>query len=353
VSCERWGAQPINPGVESVLYGVDSIGRCSAYVVGYYVDGAGTRWSLLEHWDGSDWVIEPGATIERGTLYDVLITSSTTGWAVGSVAVPDSPAVNRLILRWNGSSWKRMNAGPATDSGELRALSTVGKNGVWAVGRDTNPDASDDALALRWNGSSWGERTINLGQSGTFGTQQLYDVQAMGASSALAVGVNANSPLFLRWNGKEWKKMNNILSPKIPISFTHLNSIRGTDTDDAWAVGWYVASSGGTITTLVAHWNGKSWKIYDSPGGVLTAVNPGCCRMWAVGYHDVSDDGVVHHRTLVLSWDSRHKQWVTQNTLNISPSNNQLFSIDGSATNAWAVGSFDQGPAQPLALPCC
>jgi hypothetical protein len=250
-------------------------------------------------------------------------------------------------------------AGQGTyDSVELRALSTVGKNGVWAVGRRYDAAAGyDDAIALRWSGSSWAERPINLGQSGTFGTQQLYDVQAMGASSALAVGVNNGSPLFLRWNGKEWKKQNNMLSRNIPISYTHLNSIRGTDTDDAWAVGWYTPVSNGApgpVTTLAAHWNGKSWKMYDSPQGTLTAVSPGCCRMWAVGYRDEPDnDGVAHHRTLVMSWDSRHKVWVIQNSLNISPSNDQLFGIDGSPTNAWAVGSFDQGSPQPMALPCC
>jgi hypothetical protein len=251
-----------------------------------------------------------------------------------------------------------MGAGRGYDHVELRALSTLAQKGVWAVGRRYDPATEDDdAIALRWNGSSWGERPITLQPDTSFGDTRLYDVQAIESSYALAVGVDNNWPLFLRWNGKTWKEQVKPDSRAVPYSGLHVNSIRAADTDDAWAVG-YSSPTSGPASTLILRWNGKKWRIFDSPNvgeydNVLTAVKPGCCRMWAVGYYDVPDGaGGFRHQTLVLSWDDRHKVWEIQNSLNFSGSN-QLFAIDGQVLSAWAVGSFGETSPQPMALACC
>ena len=71
-----------------------------------------------------------------------------------------------------------------------------------------------------------------------------------------------------------------------------------TSSRHAWAVGHY--SSDGTYLTFVEHWNGKAWKVQNSPdpGGYendlysVTAVSSS--NVWAVGdYHNATRDGTL------------------------------------------------------------
>jgi hypothetical protein len=64
------------------------------------------------------------------------------------------------------------------------------------------------------------------------------------------------SPLFEHWDGRRWA-----YSAGVPLGGRQafLTSVAVLTSDDAWAVGYFVASSG--VAPLVEHWDGRSWSL--------------------------------------------------------------------------------------------
>jgi hypothetical protein len=106
----------------------------------------------------------------------------------------------------------------------------------------------------------------------------------------------------LHWNGTAWTR---VKSPD-PFGWSVLNGVATTSTSNAWAVGFsFPAGPASAALTLIEHWNGTAWRLVASP-------NPSS----------------------------------TRNVLNGVAAT--------SASNAWAVGSYDSGTVrQTLALHCC
>lgn len=114
----------------------------------------------------------------------------------------------------------------------------------------------------------------------------------------------------------------------------------------AWAVGQYMKGTG--LQTLVEFWNGRAWRVQNSPnpGGStrsnrlygVTAISS--TNAWAVGaYHTGTAS-----QTLILHWNG--KRWKVQPSPNPGGSRNVLLAVTAtSSTNAWAVGY--QGTSAP------
>jgi hypothetical protein len=83
-------------------------------------------------------------------------------------------------------------------------------------------------------------------------------VAATSATNAWAVGFTGNSTLVAHWNGTAWKQ---VPSPNPTNEKVHaLNGVAATSATNAWAVGHTSTNNGGNEKTLIAHWNGTSWK---------------------------------------------------------------------------------------------
>lgn len=99
------------------------------------------------------------------------------------------------------------------------------------------------------------------------------------APAALAAGTSSAAPAVCT----SWVMM----ASRNPGSADNdLNSVAVVSASNVWAVGDYVA--GATTKTLVAHWNGKTWKVVRSPNKgtddtlhSVYAVSP--TSTWAVG----------------------------------------------------------------------
>lgn len=69
------------------------------------------------------------------------------------------------------------------------------------------------------------------------------------------------STLIEHWNGAAWK---HVASPSPGSTWNTLFGVAADSASDAWAVGWYCAStcaSGSAADdTLITHWNGTAWK---------------------------------------------------------------------------------------------
>src|SRR5205085_7362535 len=94
-SSQGWGpSQPPDPGAaENYLTGVTVLSGRSAWAVGWWSDGPDpvtqryTTQTLIEHWNGSTWKVQPspnpGTSEQSSNLIGVAATSPTNAWAVG------------------------------------------------------------------------------------------------------------------------------------------------------------------------------------------------------------------------------------------------------------------------------
>jgi hypothetical protein len=164
----------------------------------------------------------------------------------------------------------------------------------------------------------------------------LYGVTALSASNVWAVGeyfagVDTKT-LIEHWNGKNWKV---IQSPNKGTDDV-LNSVYAVSPANVWAAGSY------SDRTLIEHWNGTTWKIVASPNlglgsNGLTAIRGTSARdIWAVG------DAVTSYpiaKTVILHWSGRRWQLVSSPSIAKRP--NFLQAVRPlSATEAWAVGHY-------------
>ncbi len=127
-----------------------------------------------------------------------------------------------------------------------------------------------------------------------------------------------------------------MISPNPGGPGSQLDGVAARTSGDAWAVG-----STATDKTLVAHWNGKSWKQVRSPtpgGGDelfgVTVLSPG--NAWAIG----EGNG---EKTIALHWNGH--SWSHVGTPspfdNFTRQGSFLFGVDGtSAKDVWAVGGI-------------
>ena len=136
---------------------------------------------LIEHWNGAQWSVSPGA-INSGRILAIAAISPADVWALAA-AGKGNPAV---IEHWNGSTWSIVSL-PV--SGTLHGLSAVSANDVWAVG--------SGGLILNWNGTQWSQVANPAGQGAS-----LAAVAALSANDAWAI--NLNGTVTEQWNGTQW-----------------------------------------------------------------------------------------------------------------------------------------------------
>lgn len=180
----------------------------------------------------------------------------------------------------------------------------------------------------------------------------LLSISAISPKDIWAVGVyyvggqgNYGHTLTEHWDGKKWKVVNSP-DPAVPAYISvALRGVAAIASDNVWAVGSF-QPSGGNLKTLIEHWDGKDWSIVSSPNAsasrgselrAITAISPS--NIWAVGG---SWGEPSYGQTLVEHWDGR--QWSIVRSPNITggtAENNQLYAISvGSSTDIWTVGYY-------------
>ncbi len=184
----------------------------------------------FEHDDsGSDWQ----------ALYDVVLTSETSGWAVGEDA---------KFMSYDGTDWtEEYNFGWEGVNG----LSLIADDDIWAVG--------DSEKIWHYDGSDWS-------QDSDTGWINWNDVDMLDADSGWVVG---DSGTVAEYNGSTWSKTT------VPNS-TDLYSITVVDSSSAW-----VGGRNGRIW----YYNGSSWSLHTDTGNerwyAMEAVADD--DIWAVG----------------------------------------------------------------------
>src|SRR5207302_3231888 len=102
------------------VYGVDAISPNDAWLVGSY-QGQGPSRTLVEHWDGQQWSIDPSPNVGQdfNHLRGIAAIASNDVWAVG-----DSGAT--LIEHWDGQQWSIVpSPNPISCCNALNAVAAV------------------------------------------------------------------------------------------------------------------------------------------------------------------------------------------------------------------------------------
>jgi hypothetical protein len=186
---------------------------------------------------------------------------------------------------------------PQSPSTQLRGVTAVSANDVWAVGFTSQPpdeDAPILTLIEHWDGKSWQV----VPSPNPEPNAALFGLAVVSASDIWAVGVASNTffssnqftaTLVEHWDGQKWRV---VASPSPGWGSNILLAVAAIAAHDVWAVGSYTSNlpETGQSQTLVEHWNGLAWQLVpsESPGllanelfGIVRV--PGTQTLWTVG----------------------------------------------------------------------
>ncbi len=179
------------------LKGVTCLSASDCWAVGVYSDSILGNQTLIQHWDGISWTITPSPAnlpTQTNALYTVSCASASDCWAVGYSYT--ARTLQTLIEHWDGSSWVIVSSPNTSPTGTnfLYSVSCVSASDCWAVGY-AQGDSSLGTLVQHWDGSSW----VIVSSPNTSPTRAniLYGVTCLSASDCMAVGYSFNSGNFV------------------------------------------------------------------------------------------------------------------------------------------------------------
>jgi hypothetical protein len=280
----------------------------------------------------------------------VAATSPSNAWAVGFAVTSKYSNGQTLIEHWNGTAWKVEPSPTPGDSGLLSGVAATSATNAWAVGYYST-GASLQPVIVHWDGTAW-KRQPSLSPGGSESNNELFGVAATSATNASAVGFYSDPitqvarTLVEHWNGTSWRVQP---SPNRGSDGSEFRAVAATSAANAWAVGHYYTGTTGVWRTLVEHWNGTAWSVKPSPNTgnrlnlLFGVAATSATNAWAVGYYSGP-------RTLVEHWNGT--AWNLQPSPNPSASENKLSGVaTTSASNAWVVGDYANSTAdRTLAL---
>ncbi|MEV4241895.1 hypothetical protein AB0J63_00635 [Streptosporangium canum] len=158
--------------------------------------GNGPSKAVVLKWDGREF----GNALSTGGAFNAITAKEGHVWAVGS-------SERHMPLIWHGTpdgAWESSPA-PEIPGGGLNRVWQISPSEVWAVGEVTTgpDDRAGRPLVLRWDGSSWSrvEVPVRLGA--------LHGVTASGPGDLWVSGIDADHAgqvLFLRFDGAKWSR---------------------------------------------------------------------------------------------------------------------------------------------------
>ncbi|MFD5697306.1 WD40/YVTN/BNR-like repeat-containing protein [Streptomyces lasiicapitis] len=203
----------------------------------------------------------PAEVRPQAGLNEAVAFGPDRAWAVGADAVGRQAPGFPLVLRWDGTAWKRQSLPGIRWQGELLSVAATSPTAVWAVGRDS----AGGTRLLRHDGKAWTESPPPSGVA-------LTRVAAGGGETWL-IGSRAGAQVLLRRDGSGWQDM--------PVPPGYVYGLHVKAADDVWAAG---ATDSGAA---VSHWNGQAWeqKIVDGfpRSGVSSVLAVSPTEVWAGG----------------------------------------------------------------------
>jgi len=199
-------------------------------------------------------------------LIGVAAARADLAWAVGEEGRNGSTRGKPLALRWDGSTWTRLDLTHLGFGGYLRSVAGT-SDGAWAVGAD----AAGTARLLAWDGSTWQEAGFpGRAAPGT----ALTGVTVGADGGAWVSGRNSDGSVLLHGDGQSWTWQ----TPPPSATTAAPSGVRVMAAGDVWVYD----------SALVARWDGESWTELTAPGGLrptVTGLLPVTADdIWLTGY---------------------------------------------------------------------
>jgi hypothetical protein len=283
-----WRLSPVvNPAPgPNVLTAVAGSSSTDVWAVGYRFDAFNNGRTLVEHWNGTGWAIVPSPNVGgSGFLFAVSVLGPDDAFAVGTFDSSPNGFPTTLVEHWDGFTWT-IQPSPNTLSfiNQFQGVVALSTSDVWAVGFGADTESSfQEALVAHYDGTTW-TRVATPGAS----YKELMAVTATSSHDVWAVGTQLPNPfgradgLVEHWDGTAWSV---VASPPVDATLTGVATASHTD---AWAVGWSVVGTGPTRRSVAEHWDGSSWTSVPAPFGLTDnalfgAGETRAGKVWAVG----------------------------------------------------------------------
>lgn len=199
-------AVPVPAGATSTtLAAVSCTASNACTAVGSYLNAASENHTLAERWNGTEWAIQTGATVEGSpTLSGVSCTSATACVAVG--LHNHFPSGQTTVAEtWNGTKWsvQEVEVDLRSPAGGGPTVSCTSSTACTIVG-DFTVSGKQHTGVERWNGTKWSsQEPVNPQENNEF-----YGVSCSSATECTAVGSatsnTGSQTLVERWNGTTW-----------------------------------------------------------------------------------------------------------------------------------------------------
>jgi hypothetical protein len=310
-------------GSHNELRGIAVIAQNNIWAVGGHDILPQGGQSLVEHWDGANWMISSSPNV--GTLNGVVAVGNNPN---DIYAVGDSG-----IIHYDGVNWSQI----ANRAGGLSigAVKSETAYDVWTVG----------STIQRYNGinGTWSIYSVPGGGI-------LNGVAVINTTNVAAVGFTGTAPnrrpLITQWDGNAW---NTVASPSF-FSDSYLTSVDYYGSQ-LWTVGAYYYSGSDRFQTLIENGDGpasgRNWQVIDSPnpGEIDNRLNHVWFTtegdVWAVGsYWRI---GASDTETLIMRWNDTNWAQVASPAPGVRSSLMGIATIPGNTavvTSTWAVGSY-------------
>ncbi len=209
---------------------------------------------IIFHKEGSVWkeLISPATH----PLYDINISSMTSGWSVGD---------GGEVLKRNGNVWSEVlpyhgpGEGPGGSTLVLYAVDSSSFDDVWMVGARQGIDGKSSAYALHWNGTDLVE--INDLPDCNCGLNAVLEVSP---NDVYAAGGSDLGAMVFHWDGATW------LRTVLPGA-DHLYSLDQAVDGTIWVGGIEVARDQSDSRGALFRWDGTQWNRVATPpltGGI-------------------------------------------------------------------------------------
>jgi plastocyanin len=287
----QWVTVPVPaPGTGGAyLRGVGGSSGTDVWAIGYQITRTGANKTLIEHYDGTSWTIlpSPNPASLASYLSAVIAVAMNDVWAVGHYL--DNGGVYRtLVEHWDGTSWMIVSS-PNAGNGDnaLNGIAAASSNDIWAVGYQSSaPGASSSTLVLHFDGTSW---TIVPSPNPGGLTSSLAGVVAMADGRIWAAGFyyDGTQGRTLLLHG-DTSGFETVPGEDFPSEGNVLNGIAASGSGDIFAAGYHYPNGTSDYQGLIEHYDGTQWRRVSSAQGAsytylsgITAQPGGAA--WAVG----------------------------------------------------------------------
>jgi hypothetical protein len=242
-----------------------SASECTA--VGEHINRADVIGTLIEHWNGSHWTVQPSpipAVSILTVLVGVACPSTNNCTAVGYYANKAYVGFT-LVEHWNGTDWKIQpspNAPTGNSHSNLNAVACQSVTACTAVGFYDTSAGTGGTLIEHWNGTDWRIQPSPLPTGAIFGG--LNAIACPSVTACTAIGYTDTGLLAQTWNGTRWT--NQPVPTPAGGSDVQLRGLACPSVTGCTAVGGY-RNSAHLGVTLIEGWNGKQCTIQHSPNG--------------------------------------------------------------------------------------